>query len=610
MRDLKLHVHNSEDGRDHVIDSPPEISAADLIAELVDALQLPPGDWVLDDEESSSALDPQSSLISNGVASGHHLRLHKNGFDFPDRPTKGGQAVIPPEPPAKGGTAELPEPPDHKGKKEEIPDRPKKKEEQGWEPWQWIAASVGGIAVVLLLAAGTYRLLTKPRIAVNLSPANITVPTSQQARFSIRVKGTTNQQVAWQLAPERGSITQEGVYTAPPVAEPGETVVITAASTADPSRFARARIILQPDIHVEITPNSATLTGSQSVKFVGRVAGTSNDAIRWSVNPGLGTISGDGTYTAPATIPTPSNVVVTATSLADPYKSISANVTLQPQPPQTVSSVQVTPTQASLTNSEQMLFRASVVGGTNQRVRWSASAGSINQSGAYTAPFSIEPGSRVTITARSLADPSKIGRAFVDLRPMVTVRITPGSVTLGPSQRQQQFTASVAGTSNRSVRWSANSGAISSNGLFTAPDVRSPEIVKVTAVSVADPSKQITAMVWVQPAFTNEPKKHSTPAGESAGGSTGESTGQSSGLILWSGMLDSGGLLTIESYGASTGSLLRGGLPGVPIEINIQPPGLIGIQEAPGPANGWKRLVMRSRKRLHAVISIEWKTVQ
>ncbi len=51
MSDIKLHVRNTDDGQEHVIDSPQDIKAADLLAELIEGLHLPPAHWVLDDEE-------------------------------------------------------------------------------------------------------------------------------------------------------------------------------------------------------------------------------------------------------------------------------------------------------------------------------------------------------------------------------------------------------------------------------------------------------------------------------------------------------------------------------------------------------------------------------
>jgi hypothetical protein len=81
----------------------------------------------------------------------------------------------------------------------------------------------------------------------------------------------------------------------------------------------------------------------------------------------------------------------------------------------------------------------------------------------------------------------------------VTVSVSPSSVTLSSTQTQQ-FTATVSGTTNTAVTWSATAGSVSKNGLFTAPTVSAQTNVTVTATSSADTSKSASAAVTVNPA--------------------------------------------------------------------------------------------------------------
>jgi hypothetical protein len=60
-----------------------------------------------------------------------------------------------------------------------------------------------------------------------------------------------------------------------------------------------------------------------------------------------------------------------------------------------------------------------------------------------------------------------------------------------------QFTASVSGTSNHAVTWTANLGKISASGWYTAPAVNSQTSDTVSAASVADTSKYATAEVVI-----------------------------------------------------------------------------------------------------------------
>ena len=80
----------------------------------------------------------------------------------------------------------------------------------------------------------------------------------------------------------------------------------------------------------------------------------------------------------------------------------------------------------------------------------------------------------------------------------VSVSLTPTSVALNPGQTQQ-FAATVAGTTNQSVTWSATFGTISSSGVYTAPSVSSTSTATVKATSVANTTKSASATVTIQP---------------------------------------------------------------------------------------------------------------
>jgi hypothetical protein len=47
-------------------------------------------------------------------------------------------------------------------------------------------------------------------------------------------------------------------------------------------------------------------------------------------------------------------------------------------------------------------------------------------------------------------------------------------------------------------------------------------------------------------------------------------------------------------------------LPGVPVMIDVEPRDQVGIAEAPGPSNRWRKLVLRSKKKMHVVITVRW----
>ena len=77
-----------------------------------------------------------------------------------------------------------------------------------------------------------------------------------------------------------------------------------------------------------------------------------------------------------------------------------------------------------------------------------------------------------------------------------------------------------------------------------------------------------------------------------------------SGTLIWSGQLEKDKVLTIDGASASNGTL-RGALPGVPVMVEVTP-STVGVAEMPGPTNGWKRIVLRSRNNSNVVVTVKW----
>jgi probable HAF family extracellular repeat protein len=104
----------------------------------------------------------------------------------------------------------------------------------------------------------------------------------------------------------------------------------TSGSTSGPATFT----VAGSSVTVSISPTSANVPVGTGQQFTAAVQGTSNTAVTWSVNgvaggnTTLGTITQQGFYTAPSTVPSPPTVTVTATSQASPSMSASATLTV------------------------------------------------------------------------------------------------------------------------------------------------------------------------------------------------------------------------------------------------------------------------------------------
>jgi hypothetical protein len=80
----------------------------------------------------------------------------------------------------------------------------------------------------------------------------------------------------------------------------------------------------------------------------------------------------------------------------------------------------------------------------------------------------------------------------------VQIGVSPAITTVS-SNSNQQFTATIGGTSNTAVSWSATAGSVDATGLYTAPSVSSQTNATITATSGADSTKSANASVTVNP---------------------------------------------------------------------------------------------------------------
>jgi len=115
-----------------------------------------------------------------------------------------------------------------------------------------------------------------------------------------------------------------------------------------------------PAARVRVSPPSASLFPGQMQQFTATVTGLSNTAVNWNVNgtPGgdatHGTIDATGLYTAPASVPNPANVTVSAVSQAESSKVGSAPVTVLTPTGSGTYTITVTAVSGSLSHSSQL----------------------------------------------------------------------------------------------------------------------------------------------------------------------------------------------------------------------------------------------------------------
>src|ERR1700730_6518748 len=176
-------------------------------------------------------------------------------------------------------------------------------------------------------------------------------------------------------------------------------------------------------IIISVNPQSASVQVAGTQTFSAAVSNTSNSAVTWKVN-GVeggddihGRIDSTGMYKAPAAVPSPPTVTVTAASAADATRSGSAMVIITGSAPSTAT-LTISPVRAALTTGQNQAFTATGSGNAAISVTWevdsipggNSSVGTVSAAGVYSPPSAA---GTHTVAARSVADSSATGSASV-----------------------------------------------------------------------------------------------------------------------------------------------------------------------------------------------------
>jgi hypothetical protein len=331
-----------------------------------------------------------------------------------------------------------------------------------------------------------------------------------------------------------------------PAAPPASTVVLTAASVADPSKTAAVTITVTPAVAVAIAPSgaqtvqahtgtrnfSATVSNDpQNAGVMWMLTGAGCNAATCGILSGASSASGASiTYTAPPVAPNPAEVTLTATSVTD--KNQVSSVTITVSPAISVGILPANPTVAI--NMPLQLTATTNYDAQNAGVMWSLQgSGSLSNQTAtqasYTAPSSV-PASSVTVTATSISDPAQSSTVTITVTPPITVSLSPtpgyyypvfanNSYPLQLNQ-SQSFTATVQNDPNNlGVNWTVSatdcsgtacgplSGVTITSALYTAPaalpGTQNPDTITLTATSIADPAATASVTIPISQGIPN-----------------------------------------------------------------------------------------------------------
>ena len=322
-----------------------------------------------------------------------------------------------------------------------------------------------GPATVQVTNVGT---LWGPVFTVTFVNPQAISPASASVKLGATQQFTSSGATSWTAT--AGAISSAGLYTAPSAMPSSTKVTVTATG---PGGSASATVTLAALVPQKILPVTASVKIGQTQQF------TSAGATSWAAT--AGTISSTGLYTAPSAMPASNAVIVTAFG---PGGSASAAVTLVPLPPQAISPVSVS---LDLGTTQQFVS----AGATS----WSATAGTVTNTGLYTAPATWTGTASATVTAIGPGGSASALVTIINSTP-TTISPTVASVTLGGTL---QF------TSSGGASWSALRGTVTSTGLYTAPaalPASATDTVTVTglggsataSITLVPPTPTITAV--------------------------------------------------------------------------------------------------------------------
>jgi hypothetical protein len=243
---------------------------------------------------------------------------------------------------------------------------------------------------------------------------------------------------------------------------------------------------------VSVSPTTANVLLGATQSFTATVQGTGafNPNVTWSVsgivggNSTYGTITADGLYTAPVTVPNPSNVTVTATSVQDSTKlgnstaTILVPVVLNSITPRSASAGEVLTVDATFNinviETPQMVF--SGANGTSVSMSCQTATGLtvVVPFGATSGPVSMsippQPGSGASVVTSNSVPFTRLPNLLIH---------APNKDLSSGETLQFQYRLLGASTPNV-VTWASDSGNITSSGLFNAPTVSSEGYSHVT----------------------------------------------------------------------------------------------------------------------------------
>jgi hypothetical protein len=259
--------------------------------------------------------------------------------------------------------------------------------------------------------------------AVSVTPSSAAVRVGRMQTFSATVTGATGG-VTWSVNDvpggdgSVGTIDTAGRYLAPASVPASNPVTVRATSVSAPTASGSAAVTVLPLPSITSVSPSSFPAGAFTLTVNG--AGfTSGAVVSLGGVPLTTTFVSATKLTATGTVSATGSLTVVAT-MSDTTASNSASVTVTAP---AVVGVTVAPSSATVRLKQSRQFTATVTGTSNTAVTWkvngvaggSNTVGRVTSTGLYTAPRRVPSPAAVSVSATSVADPTRSASALVNI---------------------------------------------------------------------------------------------------------------------------------------------------------------------------------------------------
>jgi KaiC/GvpD/RAD55 family RecA-like ATPase/PKD repeat protein len=351
-------------------------------------------------------------------------------------------------------------------------------------------------------------------LSVTISPSTVTLDVGQSQLFTPTVSGGTSPfSYQWYLNGVAVLGATSASWTFTPTSAGSQTVYVVVTDSANTHVSATsntAHVTANPQLAVTISPLTSTIYLSQNQTYISSVGGTGAFpySYHWYLNDSAvsGATSSTWTYTPTATGTYQIYVKVTD-GVGEVATSFTATLTVTPKPSMTVT---ISPNSAAIDLSQSIPFTSSVTGGIGPYTyQWYLNG--IIVPGATSSTWVFTPASTgnyqvyLNVTD-SLNVKAKSNTAYVTVKSLATVSISPSSVVIDVGQ-YQAFTSTVSGgTGPFSYQWYLDGvavlGAASSSWVYAPSSGGSHTVYVEVTDSMNSIATSSTATVTVNAAFS------------------------------------------------------------------------------------------------------------